>query len=78
MVEDGGHIKLLAFKNKNKVDSGNDRLINSMLTHSRILKWFNQAVGKHLGSKAASTNNPQRLNKYKAGHMISFSLLRAL
>lgn len=40
MVEDGKQKIVLIFKKKNKVDSENNRLVNLMLTYSRILKWF--------------------------------------
>lgn len=40
MVDDGKQKIVLIFKKKNKVDSENNRLVNLMLTYSRILKWF--------------------------------------
>lgn len=40
MVDDGKQKIALIFKKKNKVDSENNRLVNLMLTYSRILKWF--------------------------------------
>lgn len=60
----GTHKTVLIFKKKNKVGSGNNRLINLMLTHGKgILKWLNQAGGEHLENKAASANNPQWFDK---------------
>lgn len=40
MVDDGKQKIVLIFKKKNKVDSENNRLVNLVLTYSRILKWF--------------------------------------
>lgn len=40
MVDNGKQKIILIFKKKNKVDSENNRLVNLMLTYSRILKWF--------------------------------------